>query len=236
MIYFVLAFISVTIFALVHLFAEKMSTMSLFLRNLILSIGGGVAIAFVFIDILPKLSVKETLVRESILKVFPYFEQHVYLMALLGFLLFFAVDRSQLLLRNQSVYFWLSLSSYALLNFFIGYAIVDKNNPEVRPLILFTFSIALLYFMNDYSLIEAHGEIYRKYGKWILIISLYLGWMVGAWMELSRVAIALVSAFIAGGVIMNVTRHRLLLNDPTSLFAFILASLAYACLLLALGS
>ena len=152
-------------------------------------------------------------------------------MALFGFLLFFVVDRAQTSTSSASA-FWLSLFSYSLFNFLIGYAVADPNNPEVKPLALFTLAIAMHYFTNDYSLSEAHGEDYTKFGKWILILSLFLGWSMGQWIILSPTAVALVSAFIGGGVIMNVTRHELPKENPHSLGAFLSAACIYTAILL----
>jgi hypothetical protein len=163
-------------------------------------------------------------------------ERHVYVMALVGFLLFFAVDRSQTSSEQRPGYFYLSLGAYALFNFLVGYAVVDKDDPEVQPLFLFTFAMALHYFMNDYSLSEAHQEDYDKLSKWTLIAALFCGWLAGIWVELPPAAVALVSAFIGGGVIMNVTRHELPKDNPNSLGAFLIAAAAYAVLLLAIGS
>ncbi len=230
------SFVAIVIFSLVHLFANKARWVNFTAHSRFLSFGSGVAIAYIFVDLLPKLSKNDTVVRGALEHIFPYMERHVYVMALLGFLLFFVVDRSQLLLRKQSVCFLLSLSSYALLNFLVGYAVVDKDNPEVRPLVLFTFAMTLHYFMNDYSLREAHGEQYDIFGKWILIASLFLGWLTGSFFELSATAVALVSAFIGGGVIMNVTRHELPSDNPHSLGAFLFATIAYTTVLLSIGS
>lgn len=228
--------IAIIIFSLVHLFANKANLLNFTAHSRFLSLGSGVAISYIFVDLLPKLSKNDSVVRGALGPIFPYFERHVYVMALLGFLLFFIVDRSQKLLEKQSVYFLLSLSSYAFLNFLVGYAVVDKNNPEVKPLVLFTFAMTLHYFMNDYSLREAHGEQYDRFGKWILIASLCLGWMTGSYFQLSATAIALVSAFIGGGVIMNVTRHELPSDNPHSLGAFLLATGVYTLVLLSIGS
>lgn len=236
MLYPVYAFISVLLFAFVHLFAGKISKSLLISHGRFLSAANGVAIAYVFVDILPKLSKGDALVKETLRQIFPYFERHVYVLALLGFLLFFVVDRSQELLKNRSTYFYLSLSSYALFNFLVGYAIVDKDNPEVQPLVLFTFAMTLHYFLNDYSLSKDHKEDYKHFGKWFLIASLFLGWIVGIGIELSETAVALVSAFIGGGVMMNVTRHELPRENPHSLVAFLAATAIYTAVLLGLGA
>ncbi len=230
------ALVAVVIFSLVHLFADKARMLNFTVHSRFLSLGSGVAIAYIFVDLLPKLSKNDSLVKGALDHIFPYFERHVYVMALMGFLLFFIVDRSQTLLRKQSVYFLLSLCSYAFLNFLVGYAVVDKDNPEVQPLVLFTFAMTLHYFMNDYSLREAHGKQYDAFAKWILIACLFLGWLTGTFLELSTTAVALVSAFIGGGVIMNVTRHELPTENPNSLGTFLLATIAYTAVLLGLGS
>lgn len=229
-----IALISVIIFALVHIFAQNTKAMDRISHGRFLSAGGGVAIAYVFVDLLPKLAQSDLIVQAALSGIFPYFERHVYIMALAGFLLFFVVDRSQTLLSEKGT-FWLSLGSYALFNFLVGYAVVDKNDPEVQPLALFTFAMALHYFANDFALSKAHGYEYSHVGKWILIASLFLGWLVGVWITLPQTAVALVSAFIAGGVIMNVTRHELPAENPHSLGSFLLSAVFYTAILLSIG-
>lgn len=236
MIYPIDALIAVLVFALVHLFADNAKRLGISWHGRLLSTGGGVAIAYVFIDLLPKLSKNKVAVTSPLWELIPYFERHVYVMALLGFLLFFVVDRSQAIIAKKSTFFWISLSSYALFNFLVGYAVVDKDNPEMQPLILFTFAMALHYFMNDYSLSQAHGEAYTRFGRWILVASLFLGWAAGVSVELSATAVALISAFIGGGVIMNVTRHELPETNPNSLGAFLSGAVIYTLILLSLGS
>lgn len=228
------AFISILIFSLIHLWAEKIQMMTLLFQARFLSFGGGVAIAYVFIDLLPKLSKSNALVEES-LGAFPFLERHVFIMALIGFLLFFTIERMPALAEKKWTV-WLPIASYALFNFFVGYAVVDKNNPEVRPLALFTFAFALHYFTNDYSLSEKHGIMYEQTGRWLLIFALILGGCVGLVFKLSETAVALISAFIGGGVIMNVTRHELSETRPNNIQTFLLAAFVYTFILLSMHS
>jgi hypothetical protein len=232
--YHLLSFISLSVFGLVHLLANQTKNWPFLVHSRFLSMGGGIAIAYVFVDLLPKLSIGDSIVSKALSGVFPYFEKHVYVMALLGFLLFFVVDRLEKPLKGGAT-FWLSLSSYTLFNFLIGYAIVDPHNPEVRPLILFTLALSLHYFTNDYTLSETYGEAYRSFGKWVLILALLLGWITGYFLILSETAVALVSAFIGGGVIMNVIRHELPEEKPNSLSTFLIFTFLYTTILLFLG-
>jgi len=228
------AFISIIIFSLIHLWAEKIQTMTTLSQARFLSFGGGVAIAYVFIDLLPKLAKSNDFVEKSF-GTFFFLERHVFIMALMGFLLFFTIERIPALVEKKWTQ-WLPIASYALFNFFVGYAVVDKNNPEVRPLLFFTFAFALHYFTNDYSLSEKQGLLYEQIGRWLLIFALILGGCVGMIVKLSATAVALVSAFIGGGVIMNVTRHELSETHPNSIKTFLMAAFMYTILLLSIHS
>lgn len=233
--YHLLALIAVLVLVAVHLSARKMDQLNFISHGRFLSTGGGIAIAYVFVDLLPKLCKSDLIVQQNLAGVFPYFERHVYVMALTGFLLFFAVDRSGSILERQRAY-WFDLASYALFNFLVGYAVTDKDDPEVQPLILFTIAMSLHYFTNDYSLNQTHEVDYQRWGKWILILSLFSGWLLGVFLTLPPTAVALVSAFIGGGVMMNVTRHELPEENPHSLPAFLFSAAAYTCILLSFGS
>lgn len=231
--YHILSFITVTLFVLIHLYGGKVvSTRMQFPKQYFYSIGGGVAIAYVFIDLLPKLCVSDAIVSAAMQQYVPAMEKHVYLMALAGFILFYMEDKSQ----NSAVGMRLSLLSYSLFNFLVGYAVADPYNPEVRPLVLFTIALGLHLFVNDNALREKLGEAYHQRERWQLGGALYLGWIVGFIFELPATAIALVSAFIGGGVIMNVIRHELPSENPNSASAFLISTMIYAFILLSLGA
>ncbi len=234
LIYHVQSLCAVTIFALVHLFASSARRLNTTFHRRFLSVGSGVAIAYVFVDILPKLSLYAPTINEAVWRVFPYFEKHVYVMALLGFLLFFMVDHSSKAATDSAAKFYFSLSSYALLNILIGYAVADIDNPEVKPLALFTIAISVHYFVNDYSLTESFYYRYNHLAKWVLVFCLFLGWTVGLFFELPATPVSLISAFIAGGIIMNVTRHELPERHDTSMPSFLIAALGYTMVLLLL--
>ncbi len=99
-----------------------------------------------------------------------------------------------------------------------------------------TQSEALHFFTNDYTLRKEHAKQYERFGKWILIASLFLGWLAGLWIVLSPAAVALVGAFIGGGVIMNIMRHELPTEKPHNSAAFLLSAIFYTIILLLIGS
>lgn len=225
------SFLAVLLFMGVHLFAHRAEEWGDRKHARLLSFGGGVAIAYVFIDLLSKLGISQSEVSKALEGFFPFFERHVYVLALLGFLVFFVVEKNE---RSKKGY-WLSLGSYAIFNFLVGYAVADKDDPEVQPLVLFTLAMALHFFTNDFSLSRTYEGIYHRSGRWILAAALVLGWVLGLAIELPATAVALVSAFIGGGVIMNVMRHELPRDNPNNLPLFLTAALSYAAILLFVG-
>ncbi len=200
-------------------------------QKYIYSVGGGIAIAYVFIDLLPKLCSSNELVTKSIKAYIPYIEKHVYIMALLGFTLFYLVDKS----KEFSVGANLSIASYSLFNFLVGYAVADPFNPRSSSPHLFSIALGLHLFVNDNTLREKLGVDYQKRERWILTAMLLLGWIIGSITELPSSAIALVSSFIGGGVIMNVIRNELPSEKPNSTPLFIFSILLYSIILLSIG-
>lgn len=230
--YHVYSLITISLFSLIHLYGNQfLGAQGQIPKRYFYSLGGGVAIAYVFIDLLPKLSASDFLVTAALREYIPYFEKHVYVMALAGFILFYLVDRSQ----NSLTGVQLSIYSYALFNFLIGYAVADPFNPEVRPLVLFTIALGLHLFVNDHAISEKLGVNYQLRDRWLLAMMLYLGWFTGFVFELPTPAVALVSAFIGGGVIMNVTRHELPSENPNSTPLFLVSTVVYVFILLLIG-
>lgn len=188
----------------------------------LLSFGSGVAIAYIFVDLLPKLCVNDSIIKASGL--FPFMEKHVYILALIGFLVFYLVEKKK--------FEKFSILSYMIFNFMIGYAIADKDDPDVRPLYLFTIAIGLHYFTTDYAMREKTPVIYHQLIRWLAVLSLIGGWALSYVYVLPETAVALVAAYIAGGVILNVTRHELPADRPNDTGSFLLGSFIYSFLIL----
>jgi hypothetical protein len=60
----------------------------------LLSFGSGVSVAYVFIHILPELDNYQETICDSIADQFAFLEHHVYLLALLGLAIFYALERA----------------------------------------------------------------------------------------------------------------------------------------------
>lgn len=234
--YEIASFLCILILATVHFISTKIHTHNRAWHRWLLSAAGGTSVAYVFVKLLPELSEGQKVITKTFNGFFPYFEKHVYVLALLGVIFYYGMEQWRHKKNEMGrLAFWSNLLAAAFMNFLIGDAIADQSDREVRPLALFVIAMGLHNLVNDQTLHEINEKAFKRYGNLILIGSLFLGWFTGFFSNLSQAAIALALAFIAGGIIVNVLRHELPKADARNFTAFALGSITYATLLLMLG-
>jgi hypothetical protein len=79
----------------------------------------------------------------------------------------------------------------------------------VQALLLFFGAMLVKFIINDRSLHEAHKEGYDRLGRWLLAAAVLLGWSVGYFFTLPNFGTAVLQAFLAGGVLLNVFKEEL---------------------------
>ncbi|MBD2089001.1 hypothetical protein H6F67_03925 [Microcoleus sp. FACHB-1515] len=231
--------------ALIHLFACRLRLLRSTPRSRWLSLGSGVSVAYVFVHILPDLSRAQETVQQQFDAEIAFLEHHVYLVAMLGLAAFYGLERAAKTSRkrNQAAgdgdvtsarVFWLHIASFALYNALIGYLLVHREVPGLTSLLFFAIAMALHFFVNDNGLREHHKKMYDKLGRWILAAAVVAGWAIGVGTAISQAAIAVLSAFLAGGVVLNVLKEELPEERESHFWSFALGAIGYAALLLAL--
>jgi zinc transporter ZupT len=88
--------------------------------------------------------------------------------------------------------------------------------------------------VNDSGLREHHKHIYDRIGRWILAAAIIVGWVLGSATEIGKTAIAVLFAFLAGGIVLNVLKEELPEERESRFWAFALGAGIYTALLLAL--
>lgn len=88
--------------------------------------------------------------------------------------------------------------------------------------------------VNDYGLREDHKRTYDRIGRWILAAAIFVGWGVGLVSEINEAALAVLFAFLAGGIVLNTLKEELPRERKSRFWAFAVGAVAYAILLLAL--
>ena len=238
-----LSLLLVAALAAVHPFSGRMRFLDASPRSRWLSAAGGVSVAYVFVHLLPDLAEDQETVREAAGESFTFLEYHVYLVALVGLVAFYGLERAAKVSRGRrrrvggedatgAGVFWLHVASFALYNALIGYLMLHREEPGLWGLVLFAFAMGVHFVVNDFGLREDHKGAYERIGRWVLAAAIFAGWAVGLLAEVSEAALAVLFAFLAGGVVMNVLKEELPKERESRFLAFVLGAGLYAGVLL----
>ncbi len=171
-----------------------------------------------------------------------FLEHHVYLVALLGLTVFYGVEKHSLVSRRNNSEqtgedrtsgdaFGLSTASFAHYNAVIGYLLVHREESGTQNLVLFAVALSVHFVVNDFGMQEHHKRGYERIGRWVLAIAVVVGWTIGSITEISEAAIALLLAFVGGGVILNVIKEELPSERQSRFPPFAIGAAGYAALL-----
>ncbi|EDX87582.1 hypothetical protein S7335_5292 [Synechococcus sp. PCC 7335] len=239
-----LAGLSALLLALIHIIASRFKFLKRLPRSRWLSLSSGVSVAYVFVHVLPDLSEAQSDFQENS-AMLSAVEHHVYIVALLGMIAFYGLEKAAKVSRYQSVkegqgdetqpgVFWLHMVSFGLYNALIGYLLMHREEPGLRDLWLYVIAMALHFLVNDYSLWEDHKRAYSRVGKWILAAAVICGWVIGTQTKIDEAITAILFAFLAGGIILNILKEELPQERESRFWMFALGAAGYSSLLLVL--
>ena len=232
--------------AAVHIGARRLRAQTRVPRSAWLSTAGGASVAYVFVHLLPELSAGQAALEGTV----GVLEHHAYLVALGGFAAYYGVERFAIagLDRRDAdevedggesetsgiPVFWIHVGAFAAYNALIGYLLVHRETPGALSLGLFAAAMALHFVVNDYGLRRHHRRAYDRYGRWVLALAVVTGWAVGLAVEVTEAAVAVLFAFLAGGVILNVVKEELPAERDSRFWAFAAGAAGYSAVLLLL--
>lgn len=219
-------------FVFIH-FLSKHLTFKQFSLRVFLSFSGGVGIAYVFLHLFPTLSEAHTPLAEAMEQLPVSFPTNytVFMIALLGFCIFYTMDRLIMIAwgsntltspdRIESTIFWFHIAFFSLYTAMIGYLLVWEpyDDPIYEP--LFFIAFGLHFITNDWSLRHHHENIYDHIGRWVLVSSIFIGWSIGSLVEFSEITVAIVESFVTGAMIVNVVKDELPPEREGSLRGFL---------------
>tara|TARA_R110002020_G_scaffold26514_34_gene86070 strand:+ start:7111 stop:7830 length:720 start_codon:yes stop_codon:yes gene_type:complete len=235
-----LTLIVACVFALVHTGIGALKFLNRTPRSRWLSASGGVAVAYVFLHILPELATHGNTFVEALKTSKETGEAIVYMLGLIGLVVFYGLERSIKRSRGRDrarapdvSVFWLHIGSFAIYNMIVGYLLLHRESHGTWSLAIYGFAMTLHFVSTDYGLREDHSIRYDSVARWILAASVLAGWGLGVVAQLSQLWIAFLFAFLAGGVILNVLKEELPEERESDFWPFLGAALVYAAILLA---
>ncbi|NUO52526.1 MAG: hypothetical protein HOV80_27075 [Polyangiaceae bacterium] len=199
-----------------------------------LSAASGISVAYVFVHLLPELAEAQVKFKEARgSHAFSWFDDQIYVAALLGVVLALTADRVAATVRKPTAArFWVHLGSFALYNMVIGGFATRLRTPVSTGLAVIAFGAHFL--VNDYGLQERSGRAYARFGRWMLAAAILLGWIIATASQPSAVLVTTLLGALAGGIIVNTLAEELPARRATHFMAFVGGALGYAVLLLAL--
>jgi hypothetical protein len=202
----------------------------------------GLTVAYVFVDLIPEVEK----VRSFLLANTPDMPhvlggRIVYVALMVGFVVFYGLQR---IVMGAEVDEDPRAKVKSLANFrvrlalngwyvgFICYCLTTNLLKTTGQLAYFTVAMGLHFVVIGNSLYKVYGERYDRVGVWVLGACALAGWGIDLFYQFPGALVAISTAFLFGGVIVNALILELIEEREGRLFPFFLGAAGYAALLL----
>jgi hypothetical protein len=226
--------VSVLILAITHPVSALISPKHV--RRRTTSLCAGIALAYVFLHLLPELANLQSALLERLgeSKTNRWFEEHVYVVALVGLLLFQIVDKISRNSNSQGAMLFsyrAELFFFALYSALIGY-LVTMQAVLNRPVLLITVALSAHFFGTDIDLSERYNALFIKRGSFVLSIAVIAGMLIAVFLPVNGLVYSAGFSFLAGGILINTLRTEI--PDPQNVknLFLLLGAVLYSVMIL----
>lgn len=234
-----LQILAACIIVAVHVYSPRLTFLHAVPRSAWLSAAGGIALAYVFVHVLPELAERQlahVTDQQSLLGQ----ERELFLLALAGLLSFYGLDRLVSMAPGGAQadnggappgVFWGHIASFALYNGLIGYLIVHRDHGGWAGLAAYSGTMAVHFVVNDRAMYRHHGAQYVAAGRWILAVAVFAGLAAGLATTIPDLVVSLLFAYLAGAIILNVMKEELPEQRESAFSALLAGAVGYSALL-----
>jgi hypothetical protein len=236
---------AVLLFAAVFLAGEHIHPLRALIkdRRSIVSFTAGMSAAYVFVHMMPELhEARELLVEAASETVTMRYEGiSIYFVALIGFICFYGLDRLRSgdgetgEAEHEEGSGTMHIGGMAAYVGLTSYLLVRSAGESVTATVIYALAFGGHFLALEHSLREEYGEAFRRSGRWVMAGACLLGWTVGISLGVPAFVLALLVAFISGGVIMTNTLMELSEGKDGRFGPFMAGSLIYGLMLVPLG-
>lgn len=227
-----IAFIATVFLALFHYLSPWFANHLAGNGRSFISFSGGVAVAYVFLHMLPNLVEYNKPIGLFLLNtqwLTPFTELLIYIIALSGFLIYYGFDLLAERSRdngNEGLVYGLHLTMFCLYNGLITYTMSLRAMASITATVLFTLAMALHFVLTDRKFCRFYTLRFNHVGRFVLMAALLGGWLCSVIFDPVNVLIAaFMIAFLAGSVLLNVFREELPAAGLTSYYWFTFGAL-----------
>lgn len=210
-------------------------------RHTLLSFGGGMAAAYVFVRVMPELHEVRTAFADSVSVPLRFEGMSIYYLSLAGFLVFYGLDHMRARLRaagdagRSGRSFEIHVGGFAAYVWIMSYILVHNLVDGRTSTVLYATAMGFHFLALDNALREEHGAAYDRVGRFLLAGACLAGWGTGQLVELPRAALAVLVAVTSGAVIMNSLIMELPTDRDGRFVPFMLGGALYGLLLVPIG-
>jgi hypothetical protein len=209
-------------------------------RRTMVSVSAGVSLAYVFIHLMPELAgARLTFVSSTSIPT-RFNGMIVYLLGLVGFLVFFSLDHFSKRARAEAAEgdvsdFKIKVAGFAGYVCLVSYLLVNNLDNSALASTAYAVAMGVHFLTFDHGFREEPAGAYARRGHLFLAAAAPAGWGLGLSFALPQDILALMLGFLSGGVIVNSMVAELPSSKNGSLIPFLIGSVAYSAILIPLG-
>jgi hypothetical protein len=203
------------------------------------SLSAGVAVAYMFVNVLPELAEHQPYVAEAAYGSVLSAEKRIYIWALTGFIAFAGLNEIKLKRSGEEtvgqgagLFYWGKLAGFALYSLLIGYLLTHREDASLLSLCLYVGAMGLHMFMLDVVMAEQFESLYTTRARAALVGCVLLGWVLGSLNALPDAFTSRLFAFVLGGVTITSAHEELRAERAGHFWWFVWGAAAYATILL----
>lgn len=209
----------------IHLFSTSLHHWIFRSPQIATSFSGGLAIAYVFIHLLPELETSDLTLGQT----------PTHFITLLGFLLFYGLQRlawkssRELNIQHSSLLFGIRLGFASLYNFLLIYTIPQQFKENILWSMVYLIALGLHLLSNDHGLSEQHTVLFHQWGRYALVGAIATGLFVDLTHSATHEPIIsdFLTALLSGFVLFNIFAEELPKHQETKYRWFILGVMVY---------
>jgi hypothetical protein len=176
----------------------------------LVSLTGGIAVGYIFLFMLPKIGDYTAAIVRNEVDGWEVMHYRLYAIALLGMLTYYLNSRLNVPHDGRrNVALAIHVTLFAFYNFTIGDLLANIPREGYFPYALVGAVLALHMLGVDHHLRAVYQQRFDMWVRWVLAFSVLAGWTVGVSFRIGTSALAVLSAFLAGGILVNVMAEEL---------------------------
>ena len=219
-----------SLLAVFHLVSHPLYKLFDNAEHIVHAFGGGLAISYVFIHLLPELE-----------EAGEAFGRSIYIITLGGFIVFYGMQ--SLLLKGSgegepndkliSRIFLIEMFFAGIYNALIIYTLPGHFHGLFILVLVYLVTMGLHLLGRNYGLYKKHGDSFKVLGSVILAISLFLGLAMNLFLDpsIDEILTDVMTAFLTGFILFNVFVEELPSPKASTFFWFLGGIVSYLILL-----